>query len=77
MTCGRLLVTDCFWMIMLTEHQHCPRLWSKAVHVEVEWTVGPIPIGDKKGKEVVLRYVSSLNSGMQPQLVGCSLCLCV
>ena len=40
-----------------------PRLWEKALHVEVEWTVGPIPIQDNKGKEVVLRYASSLNSG--------------
>lgn len=39
------------------------RLWEKALHVEVEWTVGPIPIEDKKGKEVVLRYASSLDSG--------------
>ncbi|DBB01101.1 hypothetical protein WJX77_006941 [Trebouxia sp. C0004] len=39
------------------------RVWDKALHVEVEWTVGPIPIHDKKGKEVVLRYASSLRSG--------------
>ena len=39
------------------------RLWEKALHVEVEWTVGPIPIDEKKGKEVVLRYASSLQSG--------------
>ncbi|KAL0029171.1 hypothetical protein WJX79_000097 [Trebouxia sp. C0005] len=39
------------------------RVWDKALHVEVEWTVGPIPINDKKGKEVVLRYASSLHSG--------------
>lgn len=39
------------------------RVWDKALHVEVEWTVGPIPIDDKKGKEVVLRYASSLHSG--------------
>ncbi|KAL3162416.1 hypothetical protein ABBQ32_010087 [Trebouxia sp. C0010 RCD-2024] len=39
------------------------RLWDKALHVEVEWTVGPIPIEDKRGKEVVLRYSSSLDSG--------------
>ena len=31
--------------------------------MEVEWTVGPIPIEDKHGKEVVLRYASSLDSG--------------
>ena len=42
---------------------HVHRLWEKALHVEVEWSVGPIPIEDKKGKEVVLRYASSLDSG--------------
>ena len=31
--------------------------------MEVEWTVGSIPIEDKHGKEVVLRYASSLDSG--------------
>lgn len=31
--------------------------------MEVEWTVGPIPIEDKHGKEVVLRYASTLESG--------------
>ena len=39
------------------------RLWDKALHVEVEWTVGPVPIEDKQGNEVVLRYTSSLDSG--------------
>ena len=31
--------------------------------MEIEWTVGPIPIEDKHGKEVVLRYASALESG--------------
>ena len=30
--------------------------------VEFEWTVGPIPIGDNVGKEVIARYNSSLQS---------------
>lgn len=48
----------------------CPcRLWEKALHVEVEWTVGPIPIADNKGKEVVLRYASSLDSGRSTALL--------
>ena len=37
--------------------------------MEVEWTVGPIPIEDKHGKEVVLRYASSLDSGESSLLV--------
>ena len=44
------------------------RLWAKALHVEVEWTVGPLPIDDNKGKEVVLRYASSLDSGFPDRL---------
>lgn len=47
----------------LQYHKFSCRLWDKALHVEVEWTVGPIPIEDKRGKEVVLRYSSSLDSG--------------
>ena len=49
------------------------RLWEKALHAEVEWTVGPIPIEDKKGKEVVLRYASSLNSGRTKDRVPCAI----
>lgn len=45
------------------------RVWDKALHVEVEWTVGPIPVDDKKGKEVVLRYASSLHSGQNANLL--------
>ncbi len=54
------------------------RVWDKALHVEVEWTVGPIPIDDKKGKEVVLRYASSLDSGHNSNLLThmpCITCL--
>ncbi len=53
-------------------------MWDKALHVEVEWTVGPIPIDDKKGKEVVLRYASSLDSGHNSNLLThmpCITCL--
>ena len=39
------------------------RLWAGAAHMEVEWTVGPIPMADGLGKEVSLRYVSNLASG--------------
>uniref|UniRef100_A0AAV1T648 Alpha-mannosidase n=1 Tax=Peronospora matthiolae TaxID=2874970 RepID=A0AAV1T648_9STRA len=27
--------------------------------LEIEWTVGPVPIGDKKGKEVIVRFDTS------------------
>ena len=38
------------------------RLYSGARHVEVEWTIGPVPIQDGKGKEVVSRYRTSISS---------------
>ncbi|CAD7699264.1 unnamed protein product [Ostreobium quekettii] len=39
------------------------RLWSGERHVEMEWTVGPIPINDNVGKEVVSTFNTSLPSG--------------
>ncbi|MGB1598329.1 MAG: glycoside hydrolase family 38 C-terminal domain-containing protein, partial [Promethearchaeia archaeon] len=38
------------------------RLYAGARHVEVEWTIGPVPIQDGKGKEVVSRYRTSISS---------------
>jgi lysosomal alpha-mannosidase len=38
------------------------RLYDGAQNVEVEWTVGPIPIEDKVGKEIVLRYDTDIQS---------------
>eukprot|EP00892_Ulva_mutabilis_P004205 jgi/Ulvmu1/2156/UM129_0016.1 len=39
------------------------RLWRGAHAVEVEWTVGPVPVMDGVGKEVALRVRSDLDSG--------------
>jgi hypothetical protein len=39
------------------------RLWRGADEVEVEWTVGPVPIEDGVGKEVMLRLRSDVESG--------------
>ncbi|EFN53834.1 hypothetical protein CHLNCDRAFT_36397 [Chlorella variabilis] len=39
------------------------RLYRGQPQVEVEWTVGPIPIEDGLGKEVVLVYTSDIDSG--------------
>ena len=58
----------CHTLVYLADSQSVHRVWDKALHVEVEWTVGPIPIDDKKGKEVVLRYASSLRSGQNSKL---------
>jgi len=38
------------------------RLNDGAKHVEVTWTVGPIPVDDGKGKEVVTHLISGINS---------------
>ncbi|XP_071865397.1 lysosomal alpha-mannosidase II isoform X2 [Bombus fervidus] len=38
------------------------RVYSAMEYVEFEWLVGPIPVKDKIGKEVVTRYYSNLNS---------------
>ncbi|CAH1794207.1 unnamed protein product [Owenia fusiformis] len=38
------------------------RLYAGSPYVEFEWTVGPIPIGDNKGREVITRYMTKLAS---------------
>ena len=39
------------------------RLWKGQEYAEVEWTAGPIPIGDGRGKEVILKYQTNLTTG--------------
>ncbi|XP_076174533.1 lysosomal alpha-mannosidase II isoform X1 [Ptiloglossa arizonensis] len=38
------------------------RLYNTKEYIEFEWLVGPIPVEDKIGKEVVTKYRSNLNS---------------
>ncbi|XP_058798007.1 lysosomal alpha-mannosidase-like isoform X1 [Phymastichus coffea] len=38
------------------------RLYNDEEHVEFEWLVGPIPIEDKIGKEVTIKYSSNLKN---------------
>uniref|UniRef100_A0A8K9XMT8 Alpha-mannosidase n=1 Tax=Oncorhynchus mykiss TaxID=8022 RepID=A0A8K9XMT8_ONCMY len=38
------------------------RLYTDSRALELEWTVGPVPIGDDLGKEVISRLDSSINS---------------
>lgn len=38
------------------------RMYENEAYAEIEWTVGPIPIDDKAGKEVIVRFNTSLNS---------------
>jgi lysosomal alpha-mannosidase len=37
-------------------------LFQGAPTVEIEWTVGPIPISDKIGKEIIIRYDTDIES---------------
>jgi lysosomal alpha-mannosidase len=37
-------------------------LYDGGEFVEVEWTVGPVPIDDNKGKEIILRYNTDIAS---------------
>ncbi|CAH2272891.1 voltage-dependent P Q-type calcium channel subunit alpha-1A [Pelobates cultripes] len=38
------------------------RLYKDQRYVELEWTVGPIPIGDEQGKEVISRFDTKLQT---------------
>ncbi|XP_044132900.1 lysosomal alpha-mannosidase [Bufo gargarizans] len=38
------------------------RLYSDQPYVELEWTLGPIPVGDHLGKEVISRFDSKLQT---------------
>lgn len=38
------------------------RVYREENHIEFEWMVGPIPIGDGIGKEVVSRFYSTVNN---------------
>ena len=37
-------------------------LYAGASNVEIEWIVGPIPIEDQMGKEIILRYDTNINN---------------
>ncbi len=37
-------------------------LYDEGETVEVEWTVGPIPINDNMGKEIIIRYDTDIKS---------------
>jgi len=38
------------------------RLYNDSNKLETEWTVGPIPVDDKKGREIVLQYQTDFSS---------------
>ena len=37
-------------------------LYRNASSIEIEWIVGPIPIGDNIGKEIIIRYNTDINN---------------
>ena len=37
-------------------------LYDDAQVLEIEWIVGPIPIGDNIGKEIIMRYDTDIQS---------------
>ena len=39
------------------------RVYNDSPDVEVEWMVGPIPVGDNVGKEIVVVYNTTIDSG--------------
>lgn len=38
------------------------RMYSNSNYVEFEWMIGPIPINDLKGKEIITRYTTNIQS---------------
>ena len=38
------------------------RLYEGQTMIEIEWIVGPIPINDQLGKEIILRYDTNIQS---------------
>lgn len=42
--------------------QQTTRVLNNASYIEVEYTIGPIPIGDGRGKEIVTRLVTPIQS---------------
>lgn len=38
------------------------RMYRDSAYVELEWLVGPIPIDDGNGKEIISKLVSNINS---------------
>ena len=38
------------------------RIYNEAQIVEIEWIVGPIPIDDNIGKEIIMRYDTDIQS---------------
>lgn len=42
--------------------QQVTRVWNELPYVEVEYKIGPIPVDDDRGKEIVTRFSSSIQN---------------
>jgi lysosomal alpha-mannosidase len=40
-------------------------LYRNTSAIELEWIVGPIPIDDNVGKEIIIRYNTNIDSGLK------------
>jgi lysosomal alpha-mannosidase len=40
-------------------------LYRNTSEIELEWIVGPIPIDDNVGKEIIIRYNTNIDSGLK------------
>jgi hypothetical protein len=45
------------WAVLTT------RLWRGAAWLDQEWTVGPIPVADGQGREIIIRTTTNLTTG--------------
>lgn len=45
--------------------QQVIRLYADSITVEMEWTVGPIPIDDYQGKEVITEYLTGIKNNRE------------
>lgn len=48
------------------------RLWRNSRNLEVEWTVGPVPIDDGVGKEVTDRHKLAVRC-VEPLYINCGI----
>jgi len=55
-TCIKANLVQSAWITFNNWTSQEINIYENTTTVEVEWTVGPIPIDDNKGKEVIIRF---------------------
>jgi len=55
-TCIKTNLVQSAWITFNNWTSQEINIYENTTTVEVEWTVGPIPIDDNKGKEVIIRF---------------------